>query len=94
MGSVIKKIQLEELAGKNQKNYLQVRSVGGLSLVGVTPYFQAHWLKLWPLFPNKHWMAKTRETVDENTDRDATASKPRIARDYNPLTDTNSGKSE
>lgn len=71
MGTVIKTVG--GIGWGKAKNYLWVRSMGGLSLVGVTTYLQAHWLKFWPLLHNTHWMDK-REVVDDSTNRAATAS--------------------
>lgn len=72
---VIKTIQLEELTGENNKKNLWIRSVGEISLVGVTTNLQVHWLKCHDLSSiiNVKWL---REVVDESTDRAATASKP------------------
>lgn len=46
MGSVIEAIQLEECDGKEHGFVFEGKGVGGLSLVRVTTYLQAHCLKL------------------------------------------------
>lgn len=80
IGSVIEAIHFKEWDGKEHGFVLEGKGVGGLSLVSVTTYLQAHCLELWLLFHDKRRMAKTREVVEDRTDRAVTESKPEVAR--------------